>query len=95
MGVVLSRGRLMALGFANFLGAFFGAVPTQIGLSRSLAVRMAIRDFGILKPSKSSDITKFHTILQDIHFHKPSQGFKYSLEYFSLFEMFREDPSNV
>jgi len=25
---------LMALGFANFLGAFFGAVPTQIGLSR-------------------------------------------------------------
>lgn len=25
---------LMALGFANFLGAFFGSVPTQVGLSR-------------------------------------------------------------
>ena len=27
--------RLMGLGIANFLGAFFGAVPTQIGLSRN------------------------------------------------------------
>ena len=27
---------LMALGFANFLGAFFGSVPTQVGLSRPL-----------------------------------------------------------
>ena len=30
----------MALGFANFLGAFFGSVPTQIGLSRPLALAL-------------------------------------------------------
>ena len=50
MGVVLSleyiRARLMALGFANFLGAFFGSVPTQIGLSRSLAVRTYMAAMG-------------------------------------------------
>ena len=38
--------RLMGLGIANFVGAFFGAVPTQIGLSRTSMQRRVMTRCG-------------------------------------------------